>query len=89
MAYRNFSKEFIERYEEDRAEGRTNPYRTSEAGATESIACDTVIEAMDMLPNSSLLDGISVGETYAVGDCAEPYNIADAIFTGNLAGRAI
>lgn len=62
---------------------------TSEAGATESIACDTVIEAMDMLPNSSLLDGISVGETYAVGDCAEPYNIADAIFTGNLAGRAI
>ena len=25
MAYRNFSKEFIERYEEDRAEGRTNP----------------------------------------------------------------
>lgn len=44
---------------------------------------------MDMLPNSSLLDGISVGETYAVGDCAEPYNIADAIFAGNLAGRAI
>lgn len=33
MAYRNFSKEFIERYEEDRAEGRTNPYRTSDAQA--------------------------------------------------------
>ena len=62
---------------------------TSEAGATESITCDTVIEAMDMLPNSSLLDGISVEETYAVGDCAEPFNIADAIFSGNLAGRAI
>ena len=62
---------------------------TSEAGATESIACDTAIEAMDMLPNSSLLDGTSVGETYVVGDRAEPYNISDASFTGNLAGRAI
>lgn len=33
MAYRNFSKEFIERYEEGRAEGRGNPYRTNEAQA--------------------------------------------------------
>lgn len=33
MAYRNFSKEFIERYEEDRARGLANPYRTSEAQA--------------------------------------------------------
>lgn len=33
MAYRNFSKEFIKRYEEDRASGLTNPYRANEAQA--------------------------------------------------------
>lgn len=33
MTYRNFSKDFIEQFEADRAEGRTNPYRTDDAAA--------------------------------------------------------
>ena len=33
MAYRNFSDEFIERYNRDRAAGVTNPYRTPDAAA--------------------------------------------------------
>lgn len=33
MAYRNFSKEFIEQFEADRAAGRTNPFRTDDAQA--------------------------------------------------------
>lgn len=33
MPYRNFSKDFIEQFEADRAAGRTNPYRTDEASA--------------------------------------------------------
>ena len=44
---------------------------------------------MDMLPNKALLDGVSVAETYAVGDCDAPFNIADAIKTGNLVGRKL
>jgi hypothetical protein len=53
------------------------------------IACDTVVEAMDMLPNTSLLDGISDIESYAIGDCNAPWNIADAIAAGNLTARKI
>ena len=34
MAYRNFSTEFIEQFEADRAARRTNPYRTDDAQAT-------------------------------------------------------
>lgn len=33
MTYRNFSKDFIEQFEADRAAGRTNPYRTDDADA--------------------------------------------------------
>ncbi|MDO4443557.1 MAG: HD domain-containing protein [Slackia sp.] len=33
MAYRNFSKAFIEQFEADRAAGRTNPHRTDDARA--------------------------------------------------------
>ena len=62
---------------------------TNEAGIETTIACDAVIEAMDMLPNKALLDGVSVAETYAVGDCDVPFNIADAIKTGNLVGRKL
>jgi len=42
-----------------------------------------------MLPNTSLLDGCGVAETYAIGDCAAPFNIGKAIMTGNDAGRAV
>lgn len=60
----------------------------SEAGVEMTVACDTVIEALDMVPNTDLLNGLSM-EAIAVGDCADPYNIANCIATGNLAGRKI
>ena len=53
----------------------------------QTIACDTVIEAMDMLPNKDVLDGLSGIETYAVGDCEHPFNIAEAINNANLVAR--
>ena len=54
------------------------------------IECDTVIECYDMVPNTELFDSISDSyEAYAVGDCAAPFNIADAIINGNLVARKI
>lgn len=60
-----------------------------ETGVDMVIKCDTVIEAMDMLPNKGLIDGLSGMEIYAVGDCEKPWNIAEAVASGNLAGRRI
>lgn len=60
-----------------------------ETGADMTIACDTVIEAMDMLPNTSLAEGLDGIEVYCVGDCAKPWNIAEAIASGNLTARKI
>lgn len=60
-----------------------------ETGVDMKIKCDTVIEAMDMLPNTSILNGISGIEAYSVGDCNKPWNIAEAIAAGNLTSRNI
>ncbi|MCI8401433.1 MAG: FAD-dependent oxidoreductase [Lachnospiraceae bacterium] len=62
---------------------------TTETGVDMEIPCDAIVNAADMLPNKSLLDGISVSEVYAVGDCEAPFNIAKAIHAGNDAGRAV
>ena len=62
---------------------------TTETGVDTEIACDAILNATDMLPNTSLLEGLGVKETYAIGDCADPYNIALAIRAGNDAGRAV
>jgi thioredoxin reductase len=62
---------------------------TLETGLDTQIPCDAIVNAADMLPNTALLDGISVKETYAIGDCAAPYNIALAIRGGNDAGRVV
>ena len=62
---------------------------TTETGVDMEIPCDAIVNAADMLPDTSLLDGISVEETYAIGDCASPFNIALAIRGGNDAGRAV
>ena len=35
------------------------------------------------------VDGVKVAETYAIGDCEAPFNIALAIRGGNDAGRAV
>lgn len=61
----------------------------TDAGFETIIAADSIINAADLLPNKSLLDGVSVRETYAIGDCNEPFNIALAIRAGNDAGRAV
>ena len=62
---------------------------TTETGVDTEIACDAILNAADMLPNTSLLEGLDVKETYAIGDCANPFNIALAIRAGNDAGRAV
>ena len=62
---------------------------TMETGLDTTVPCDSIVNAADMLPDTSLLDGISVKETYAIGDCASPFNIALAIRGGNDAGRAV
>ena len=62
---------------------------TMETGLDTVIPCDSIVNAADMLPDTSLLDGISVTETYAIGDCSAPFNIAMAIRSGNDAGRAV
>jgi 2,4-dienoyl-CoA reductase-like NADH-dependent reductase (Old Yellow Enzyme family)/thioredoxin reductase len=61
----------------------------SNVGVEYVIPADSIINAADLLPNKSLLDGISVKETYAIGDCNEPFNIAMAIRAGNDVGRAL
>ena len=58
-------------------------------GIDTTVKCDTIIEAMDMLPNTSIIDDLSGVETYAIGDCNEPWNIAEAITAGNLTARKI
>ncbi len=62
---------------------------TTGYGTEVVIPCNSIINAADLLPNKALLDGISVAETYAIGDCNEPFNIALAIRGGNDAGRAV
>ncbi len=58
-------------------------------GVEVTYACDTVIEALDMLPNSSMLDELDGIEAYAVGDCDDPWNIQYAIRAGNFTAREI
>ena len=60
----------------------------TEVGTEVAVPCDAIVNAADLLPNTALVDGLSI-ETHAVGDCAEPFNIARAIQAGNDAGRAI
>ena len=62
---------------------------SGETGADATIPCDTIIEAMDMQPNTALIDGLAGVETYAVGDCSKPWNIAEAIASGNLTARKV
>jgi 2,4-dienoyl-CoA reductase-like NADH-dependent reductase (Old Yellow Enzyme family)/thioredoxin reductase len=62
---------------------------TTDAGTEVVLPANAIVNAADLLPNDELIEGISVKETYAVGDCKEPYNIALAIRGGNDAGRAV
>jgi len=58
-------------------------------GVDIDIPATSIVNAADMVPNKSLLEGVKVAETYAIGDCENPFNIAKAIQTGNDVGRAI
>ena len=59
-----------------------------ETGCDLVIACDAVVEAMDMLPNDDM-SAAGVAETYVVGDANAPFNIAEAIAAGNLCARKL
>jgi 2,4-dienoyl-CoA reductase-like NADH-dependent reductase (Old Yellow Enzyme family) len=58
------------------------------------IACDTLIDASDVLDNTDLVKDLNGIDVIAVGDCNKPWetamaNIQHAIAEGNLAGRAV
>lgn len=48
-----------------------------------------VVEAMDMLPNTGITEGIGDIPVVAIGDARAPFNIAQAMNEGNLAARNI
>lgn len=59
-------------------------------GTPVALECDSIVECYDMIPNTELFESIGKDvEVHAVGDCATPFNIADAILSGNLAARKI
>lgn len=63
---------------------------TTDMGYEKVVACDTVLECYDMIVNDSLAQELEGKyEVHAVGDCSEPWNIQKAIFSGNVAARAI
>ena len=58
-------------------------------GSLVEVPCATVIDAVDCEPNPlEGADGLGC-EVYTVGDAAKPWNIKNAIVTGNAAGRSI
>ncbi len=58
-------------------------------GVEYTVNCDAIVNCADMLPNTSLVEGLSGVETYTIGDCANPFNIGLAIRAGNDTGRAL
>lgn len=60
-----------------------------DTGVDMTYGCDTLIEAMDMLPDTSIADALPDMEVYSIGDCSNPFNIAEAIAAGNLTARSI
>ena len=67
----------------------------NEVGIEETVKCDAVIQAMDVLGNHAIVDELDGIECYVVGDANDPWingtqgNIAFAIGQGNLAARQI
>ena len=45
---------------------------TLDSGVEMNIKCDAIVNGADMLPNTSLVDGIDCKEVYTIGDCAIP-----------------
>lgn len=64
---------------------------TTETGLPITIACDNVIDLLNMVPNTGLADELEAAgyEVHAIGDCVEPFNIQRAVSAGNLCARAL
>jgi len=62
---------------------------SGELGTDIDFACDTVIEALDYLPDTELSNALSGMKVYSIGDCSDPWNIAEAIKSGNLVARKL
>ena len=60
-----------------------------DSGSEASWACDTVIDARDMLTNTEMLNELEGIDAHAVGDCADPWNIQYAVRSGNWCARSI
>ena len=63
----------------------------TQTGDERKILCDSVVDFSDMLPNTELADAIGAAgfEVYAVGDCAEPWDIQRADTNAHLCARAL
>ena len=63
----------------------------TDAGYEKTVACDSVVEFYNMVPNTELAEELEAAgfEVYTVGDCADPHNIQRAVLSGNLTGRHI
>ena len=64
---------------------------TAPGGERQVIVVDNVIPAVDLSPDTSLMESIKKKgfEVYAIGDCREPNLIVDAIADGARIGREI
>ena len=60
-----------------------------DSGAEVSWACDTVIDARDMLTNEDMLAELEGMDAHVVGDATDPWNIQYAIRSGNWCARTI
>jgi 2,4-dienoyl-CoA reductase (NADPH2) len=58
-------------------------------GTTKTVEADTVLTVLPLVPNMRLAQGLKgkVSEVYAIGDCNEPLQIADAIAAGIRTAR--
>ncbi len=61
----------------------------ADVGVEMTLPADAVVDMSDLVPNTGLIEGLDGIECVAVGDCAEPWNIAEAISSANLAARKI
>ena len=61
---------------------------TTSFGVDITVPCDCVVDASNMVADTSLADELSGDfDVVAVGDCPTPLNIQNAITTANLAAR--
>ena len=63
----------------------------TQQGYRQTIPVDSIVPALPMKPDRTLFDSLQekVPEVYAVGDCADPRLIVDALADGWRVGKAI